>query len=146
MCKWEIDFFHWSCCLCNWWRKMLHFILHIFFPSWNCLYMMRKEDDNWKITKRSKRCYMYVYASSAFVFCLRSALLPLFFFFRKTARIQAHHMCYRRAHPFFFFPVLCLTCSIITPILHVDVCVRRKKTNRERERTKDAKKLSIECV
>jgi hypothetical protein len=80
---------------------------------------------------------VYVYTSLAFVFCLRSALLPpslfLFFFFRKTACIQAHHMCYRRAHPFLFFPVLCLTCSIITPILHIDVCARRKKTNRERE-------------
>ncbi len=100
------------------------------------IYDAKKEDDNWKITKRSKRCYVYEYSSLAFVFCLRSALLPLslFSFFRKTACIQAHHMCYRRAHLFFFFPVLCLTCSIITPILHVDVCVRRKKTNRERER------------
>ncbi len=112
------------------------------------IYMMRKVDDNWKITKRSKWCYVCMYTRlwpSSFAFDLLF-FLSLFFFFRKTARIQAHHMCYRRAHPFFFFPVLCLTCSIITPILHVDVCVRRKKTNRERERTKDAKKLSIECV
>jgi hypothetical protein len=47
-------------------------------------------------------------------------------------------MCYRRASlPLPLLLLLCLTCSIITPILHVDVCARRKKTNRENERRKE---------
>ncbi len=79
--------------------------------------------------------YIYIYI----------CLWPSRVFFRKTACIQAHHMCYRRAHLFFFFfPVLCLTCSIITPILHVDVCVRQKKTNRERERERTKRRKEIE--
>jgi len=80
------------------------------------------------------------HTSSAFVFRLRCALLSLSLClsssFLKTACAQAHHMCYRRTHPFFFFfSLLCSTCSII--ILHIDVCARRKKTNREREREEE---------
>jgi len=127
---WEIDFFYWSYCLCNIWQKLLYFISHLFFPSsWNCLYMTRKKK---MIIGRSRR-------EVNDVMCMYTCLWPSICsssFFEKTARIQAHHMCYRRAHPFFFFffPVLCLTCSIITPILHVDVCVSKEDEQRERER------------
>ncbi len=133
-----------GCCLRNRWQKCC--ILYHTFRSWNYLYMMRKEDDDWKITTRSGRWCMYTHVfglrlspsmCSSFSLCLSSSFL-------KTACAQAHHMCYRRTHPF-FFSLLCSTCSII-----IDVCARRKKTNRERERgrerTKDVKKLSIECV
>ncbi len=116
---------------------------------------MRKDDDNWKITKRSKRCYVYEYTSLAFVFCLRSALLllslSLLSFSKNCVHTSASYVLQTRAHPFFFFffffSILCLTCSIITPILHLDVCVRRKKTNRERERTKRRKEIEYRmCI
>jgi len=121
--------------------KTTIFYITPFFPSsWNCLYMTRKKK---MIIGRSRR-------EVNDVMCMYTCLWPSICsssFFEKTARIQAHHMCYRRAHPFFFFfPVLCLTCSIITPILHVDVCVSKEDEQRERERTKDAKKSSTECV
>jgi hypothetical protein len=116
---------------------MLHFLSHLSL-SWNFLFMMREEDDDWKITMRCGWWCIYVHTRlwpSSFAFNVLfffSLSLSLLFVFEKPACAQAHHMCYKRAHPF-FFSLLCLTCSIITPILHVDVCARRKKTNRERE-------------
>ena len=120
---------------------MLHFILHVFFPFLKLVIYIWCE--KLMIIGRSRREVndaMYVcirvFGLRLFAFDLLF-FLSLFFFFRKTARIQAHHMCYRRAHPFFSSSSSLFSAwhvSIITPILHVDVCVRRKKTNRERER------------
>jgi hypothetical protein len=65
---------------------------------------MRKEeeddDDNWKITMKSRRWCTYVHTRLSMCSSL-SLPMSLFFVFQKTACAQAHHMCYRRAHPFF---------------------------------------------
>ncbi len=153
---WEIIFFYWSCCLCNrLQKKNLYFISHLFFSSWNCLYVMRKDDDNWKITKRSKRCYVYEYTSLAFVFCLRSALLLLSLslsslFFEKL-RAYKRIICVIDARASFLLLLLLLLYSLPdmfynhTNITFRCMCASKEDEQRERER-KDAKKLSIECV
>ncbi len=140
----EIDFLH-----CSYRLRLLSLSLrgatcnisdHTFF-FWNCLSMMRKEDHDEKCVMM----YVCTHTSLAFVFRLQCALLSLslslFFVFEKL-RVHKRIICAKDARTsLLLLLLLCLTCSIITPILHLDVCARRKKTNREEERDERCKEI-----
>jgi len=124
--------------------KMLHFLSH--FP----LLKLRINDEKrrwWLEDHDEKWAMLYVctYMSSAFVFRLQCVLLSLslsLFFVFKKLRVHKRIICAIDARippcsssslPDVFYNHTNTTCR----------CAHRKKTNREKERTKDAKKLSM---
>ncbi len=134
--------------------KMLHFISHfssfeIAYKWWEKKMMIGRS--RWKV---GDDVPMYIHTSLAFVFRLRCVLLspslslslslPLCLsssFFKKL-RVHKRIICVRISSSSSSLPDMFYNHSNI-----VCRCMcTSKKTNREKERTKDAKKLSIECV
>lgn len=147
MCKKSISFtdrVFFGYCLFNRWQNAAFHITPFFLLK--LLYMCDEKRRWWLEDHDGKWAMMYVctHTSLAFVFRLRCACLSpslsLFFVFQKTACAQAHHMCYRRAHPFFFFSLLCLTCSIITNTACRCMCTSKEDEYREGERENERRK------
>jgi hypothetical protein len=117
------------------------FSLKITYKWWEKKMMIRRSRWKWAMM------YVCTYTSLAFVFRLQCALLSLslflsLFFVFKKLRVHKRIICAIDARippcsssslPDVFYNHTNTTCR----------CAHRKKTNREKERTKDAKKLSM---